>query len=76
MGEYLFAVTTKKMTKTQATKRDKIAREVGGNGCGYVHFYDGARHEYRGWGYAPNRGQPFDTYTSSAIYAAWAKAGV
>lgn len=80
MSEYYFASFTGSQTikggKKTAAKRSRIARKVGGAGCGYTYYYDDARKEWRGWGYCPNLGHPFDRDTALAIQTAWASAGV
>lgn len=74
MSEYHFAASQKPVSKRVAAKRNKIAREVGGKGCGFVSVDTiGLRGS---WGFAPNRGLPFDRETAEEIKAAWDKAGV
>lgn len=70
-----FAVTTKPVSKRTSAKRDRIAREVGGRGCGYTTITE-ANGTPKSWGYAPNRGFPFDSQTAREIEAAWKAAGV
>lgn len=73
-AEFFFAVTSQPVPAKVARKRHRIAREVGGKGCGYVsaRMPDG----HRAWGYGPNRGHPFDAATAAQIRDAWAAAGV
>ena len=74
MAEFNFGVTSTPVTKAVATKRDRIARKVGGRGCGYlsVRLPEGPR----SWGFCPNRGEPFDRATAREIIDAWKASGV
>lgn len=80
MSKYFFAVLSEYSTLTggakAAQKRDSIAREIGGRGCGYEYFRDPGKSRMHGFGYAPNRGEPFDRQTAAEIMAAWEKGGV
>lgn len=80
MAEYCFSVLGENESlrggASAAKRRDRIAREVGGNGCGYTYYLDAAKQRYMGWGYCPNKGHPFDAATARAIEDAWKVAGV
>lgn len=75
MSEYFFAVHNSHRPlaggRKTAKMRDKIAKRIGGKGCGYVYWYDSSRHEYCAFGYCPNRGAPFDAQTAKAIQESW-----
>lgn len=75
MSEHYFAATTEPVSAQVSERRDRIAREVGGPGCGYTTISppEGGQ---RSWGVCPNRGEPFDRATAREIMAAWAEAGV
>lgn len=75
MSEHYFGLQSGTISKRTVNKRDKIAREVGGERCGYTYANipgDG----WRGWGFIPNRGAPFDDARAKEIMAAWDAAGV
>lgn len=74
MSEYFFAVGHLPVPAKVARKRDTIAREVGGKGCGYVaaKLPDG----HRSWGFGPNRGHPFDGDLAQRVRDAWTAGGV
>ena len=78
MAQHHFSVTHRPVTKAVATKRDRIARKVGGRGCGCGCGYISVRlpEGPRAWGYCPNLGEPFDRATAREIVAAWNAAGV
>lgn len=82
MSNHFFAVHDgqfgKKLAGGQkaARKRDRIARKVGGKGCGYTYYYAEGERRWYGHGYCPNLGEPFDSRTAREIEAAWAAAGV
>lgn len=69
MSEFNFGVTPttphRAVTKAEATRRDKRASNIGGRHCGYIyaHMPDG----WRGWYYAPQRGEPFDSRLAREI---------
>jgi hypothetical protein len=74
MSEFFFAASHSPVPATVAKKRNAIAREVGGKGCGYVaaKLPDG----YRSWGFGPNRGDPFDRDLAQRVRDAWTAGGV
>ena len=80
MSEYFFSVLGEyqslKGGKKTAAKRNRIAREIGGKGSGYIYYYDDALRRYRGWGYTPNAGGLLGAATAKAVIDAWQKAGV
>ena len=61
---FLFGVRAEKISKKEATRRNKIAREVGGRGCGYASTPEGS------WFYGPNQGEPFDSRLAAEIMQA------
>ena len=75
MSEFNFATTNTPVPKKVAQTRDRIARRVGGPGCGYT-TRSGPGGGARGWGYGPNLGHPFDQALATEIRAAWAAGGV
>lgn len=75
MSEFNFGLQRGKLTKITVTKRDRIARKVGGPRCGYV-YTNVPGLGWQGWGYAPNRGAPFDDRLAAEVHAAWDAAGV
>lgn len=79
MSEYYFAVLGQYASleggKRAARRRDKIAKKIDKR-AGYTYYYDSARQQWCGWGYAPNRGAPFDASLAAEITAAWSAAGV
>ena len=76
MSEYFFAASNlyKPPTATVAQKRDRIARRVGGPGCGYTRAK--LPEGIRAWGYCQNRGEPFDRQTAAEIQREWGLCGV
>ena len=75
MSEHYFGLQRGTISKRVVNKRDKIAREVGGERCGYTYATIPGNGP-QGWGFAPNRGEPFDSATAREIMDAWAAAGV
>lgn len=75
--QYLFAVRAGKLKggTRAAAKRHRIARQTE-EGAGYTYYFDDDCGVWRGWGYCPNLGHPFDSQTARKIMAAWAAAGV
>ena len=74
MSSFMFAVTSKPVAKSTANKRDRIARRIGGSGCGYISTRQ--PEGPRSWGYVPNLGAPFDRAIAREIEAAWKAEGV
>lgn len=72
MSEHYFAATTEPVSAQVSERRDRIAREVGGPGCGYTTISPPGGQ--RSWGVCPNRGEPFDRATAREI--TWTAAGV
>jgi hypothetical protein len=69
MSEYYFGVTHTKISDRKAKAYDRIAREVGGAGCGFVSgIFPGDG--WKGWFFAPNLGAPFDGQTERDVLAA------
>lgn len=64
MSEYIFGVTNSKLTKTEGCRRDKIARQHGGNFVGPVNIPGNSA---KGWFAIPNKGEPFNGRTAKAI---------
>lgn len=64
--EYFFAVTNTRIKGGEKTakKRDKIAKTI-------TYYFDKARHEWKGWGFIKNRGEPFNQNVSKKIIDAW-----
>ncbi|MFH1568985.1 MAG: hypothetical protein ABIL09_13395 [Gemmatimonadota bacterium] len=73
MGKHFFAVG-KPIGGKRGRERDRIAREVGGAGCGFVSVNQAGTRS--SWGFCPNRGEPFDSRTAREITEAWDAAGV
>jgi len=70
MSEHFFAVGSPVNSKV-AKARDRIAREVGGPGCGFTSVdLPGTRSS---WGFCPNRGEPFDSELADKIIEAWGR---
>lgn len=75
LAEYLFAVTRQQLPgkEAMAAQRDRIAKEIDPT-AGYIYYYDNAQHQWMGWGYCRNYGEPANEATARAIEEAWAKA--
>ena len=67
MSEYMFGVTHSKLTKTEGRRRDKIARQHGGNFVGPVNIPGNSA---TGWFAVPNNGEPLNGGTAKTIMAA------
>lgn len=66
MSTFMWGITTRKLTEAETERRDRVARDLGGKGCGFV--YDGERPEGPcGWFYKPNEGAPWDVSTARQI---------
>lgn len=69
MSEFSFGVSPttphRAVSKAEAARRDKRAAKIGGRHCGYtyVHLPEG----WRGWYFAPNRGEPFDSWLARDV---------
>jgi len=67
MSEYIFGVTNCKLTKTEGRRRDKIARQHGGNFVGPVNI---AGNSAKGWFAIPNKGEPLNGRRAGEILEA------
>ena len=65
-SEYMFGVSTEKLTKREAARRDRIARKHGGN---FVGPLTTAGNFGKSWYAIASRGEPFDQQTASEILA-------
>ena len=62
MSVYMWGVSAEfapKIPDKEATRRDRIARKIGGPSCGFVQIHEPTG-RYNSWFYGPNRGEPFD----------------
>lgn len=79
MSEYYFAVLGQYQTleggEVAAKRRDEIAKIIEPR-AGYIYYYDDAEKRWRGWGYCPNLGAPFDQKCANEIQKEWAFAGI
>jgi len=64
MSEYQFGITTKKPSRKDAKRFDRICKEEGGHG-----FTETSVGTYRGWFAGPNKGEPFDSDLKSRVLA-------
>ncbi len=67
MNEYIFGVTSEKLTKTEGRRRDAIARRHGGTFVGPVSI---AGNSAKGWFEISNLGEPFNRRRSAEILSA------
>mgnify|MGYP003337572411 FL=1 len=63
MSEYMFGVTRENLSKREANRRDKIARQFG---CTFT-TYSAPGNDVTGWYAGPNRGFPFDGQMEKAV---------
>jgi len=73
MSEYHFGLTRIAVSQRTATRLDRIARKHGANYTGPIKL---PGNDVCGWFSCPNRGQPFDAATASAVLADVAEAGI
>jgi hypothetical protein len=67
MNEYLFGVTSEKLTKAEGRRRDKIARQHGGTFIGPVSI---PGNRSTGWFAIDNLGHPHNARRSTEILSA------
>jgi hypothetical protein len=72
MSEYMWGGSAEyapKIPDRKVTRRDRIARKIGGPACGFVQIHDPTG-RWKSWFYGPNRGEPFDRQLAAEIDAA------
>ena len=67
MSTYMFGVTNERLGNSESTRRDLIAREIGGDNCGFRYIESHEDEKPRGWFFKQNEGEPFDRIRAAEI---------